>query len=184
MKKWKLVLTQGLVAGSLASILSTAFLALTGRRESGSALAPINAVSHWYWGDEALHRQEADLTHTAVGYLTHHGAATFWATVYAALASDKPALRTTQGVLLGAAATSAAAYFTDFKLTPHRFTPGYEHRLSTEALVAVYAAFAVGLAAGAMALRDQYRDEEKSRSLEGEDEPSPRIVRRVRAGHA
>ena len=184
MKKWKLVLTQGLVAGSLASILSTAFLALTGRRETGSALAPINAVSHWYWGDEALNRQEADLPHTAVGYVTHHSAAIFWATVYAALASDKPALRTTQGVLLGAAATSATAYFTDFKLTPHRFTPGYEHRLSTGALVAVHAALAVGLAAGAMALRDQYEDDHKTKEDEEEDAPLPRIVRRVRAGHA
>jgi len=183
-KKWKLVLTQGLVAGSLASLLSTALLALTGRRKSGSALAPINAVSHWYWGDKALHRQEADLAHTVVGYATHHGAALFWATVYAALASDKPALRTTQGVLAGAAVTSAAAYFTDFKLTPHRFTPGYEHRLSTDALVAVYAAFAVGLAAGALALRDQYPERENTLASPEEDEPVPRIVRRVRAGHA
>lgn len=184
MKKWKLVLTQGLVAGSLASILSTALLALMGRRETGSALAPINAVSHWYWGDDALDLEGADLPHTAVGYLTHHSAATFWATVYAALASDKPVSRTTAGVLLGAAATSATAYLVDFKLTPHRFTPGYEHRLSTPALLAVHAALAVGLAAGALALRDQYRQEEKSKAREEEEAPSPRIVRRVRAGHA
>ena len=181
MKKWKLVLTQGLLAGSLASAFSTAVLALTGRREAGSAAAPLNAVSHWYWGDEAFGRQEADLGHTAVGYLTHHSAAIFWATVYAALASQKPASRTLPGVLLGAAATSATAYLTDFKFTPHRFTPGYEHRLSTEALLAVHAALAVGLAAGALALRDHYPDEEKPDEDEPE-EPAPRIVRHVRAG--
>ena len=181
MKKWKLVLSQGLLAGSLASLISTAVLALAGRRESGSAAAPLNAVSHWYWGDEAFHPQEADLAHTAAGYLTHHVAATFWATLYAALASDRPALRTTPGAVLGAAATSATACLVDFKLTPHRFTPGYEHRLSREALLAVHAALAIGLAAGALALRDQYLDDERLEDDEPE-EPAPRIVYHVRAG--
>ena len=190
-KNSKLVLTQGLLAGSLASIFSTAVLLLAGRRESGSASAPINAVSHWAWGDEAFERQGADLPHTAVGYLTHHVAATFWATSYAALASQTPALRSVSGVLLGAVATSGVAYVVDFKLTPHRFTPGYEHRLSTEALVAVYAALALGLAAGALAIRNQYQDEyegewnlERAKSLKAlASEPTaPRIVRRVRAG--
>ena len=180
-KRWKLVLSQGLLAGSLASLLSTAVLAFAGRRESGSAAAPLNAVSHWYWGDEALHRDRADLAHTAAGYATHHVAATFWAMLYAALASDKPALRSTSGLLLGAAATSAVACVADFKLTPHRFTPGYEHRLSGNALLAVHVALAVGLAAGALALRDQYPDDERLEDEEPE-EPAPRIVRHVRAG--
>ncbi|MDB5932288.1 MAG: hypothetical protein JWR60_3995 [Polaromonas sp.] len=197
MKNLKLVLTQGALAGGLASLLSTAALAIAGRRQSGSAAAPINAVSHWYWGDEALHRQGTDLTHTGAGYLTHHGAATFWATVYAALASGRPALRTTPGVLMGAAATSAVACFVDFRLTPHRFTPGYEHRLSNTALAAVYAAFAVGLAAGAMALRDRYPAGETPQTLALEHDhqkdqddaqaqaryTEPRITRRVRAGN-
>lgn len=183
MKKWKLVISQGLLAGSLASLVSTAVLALAGRRESGSAAAPLNAVSHWYWGDEAFRQQEADLAHTAAGFLTHHVAATFWATLYATLASDRPALRTTPGVVLGAAATSATAYLVDFKLTPQRFTPGYEHRLSNGALLAVHAALAIGLAAGALALRDQYRDDEQ-REDEEPEEPAPRIVRHVRAGRA
>ena len=185
MKHWKLVITQGLVAGGLASLLSTTVLALLGRREAGSALGPINAVSHWYWGDEAFKRQEANLSHTAVGYLTHHSAATFWATAYAALASNRPASRTTSGVFLGAAATSGVACLVDFKLTPHRFTPGYEHRLSDSALLAVHTALAVGLAAGALALRDAYRQAEKASLVQDEDDtPAPRIVRRVRAGRA
>ncbi|CDS54277.1 hypothetical protein [Polaromonas sp. CG9_12] len=186
MKKWKLVLSQGLLAGSLASLISTAVLALAGRRESGSAAAPLNAVSHWYWGDEALRQQQADLAHTAAGYLTHHVAATFWATLYAALASNRPALRTTPGVVLGAAATSATACLVDFNFTPQRFTPGYEHRLSTGALLAVHAALAIGLAAGALALRDQYHDDErrKTREPEADEACAPRIVRHVRAGRA
>ena len=183
MKKWKLVLTQGVVSGSLASVLSTAWLALVGRRQAGSAAAPLNAVSHWYWGDEALHRQQPDLRHTGVGYLTHHTSATFWATVYAALAASQPSLRTREGLVLGAVATSGLAYFVDFKLTPHRFRPGFEHRISSGALTAAYAALAVGMAAGALALRDRYEEDEAAR-LDPDEEPQPRIVRRVRAGHA
>lgn len=186
MKKWKLILTQGVVAGSLASVISTAVLALAGRRESGSAAAPLNAISHWYWGDEALRRDKADLAHTAAGYLTHHVAATFWATLYAALASNRPALRTTPGIVLGAVATSATAALIDFKFTPQRFTPGYEHRLSTGALLGVHAALAIGLAAGALAVRGQYRGDERPDNDEPEafEVPAPRIVRHVRAGRA
>ena len=186
MKKWKLVISQGLLAGGFASVISTAVLALAGRRESGSAAAPLNAVSHWYWGNEAFDQNKADLAHTAAGYLTHHVAATFWATLYAALASDRPALRSTPGIVLGAVATSATAALIDFKFTPQRFTPGYEHRLSKDALLGVHVALAIGLAAGALALRDQYRnieqpdDEEPSFS----EAPAPRIVRHVRAGRA
>lgn len=186
MKKWKLILTQGVVAGSLASLISTTVLALAGRRESGSAAAPLNAVSHWYWGDEALRHDKTDLAHTAAGYLTHHVAATFWSTLYAALASNRPALRTTPGIVLGAVATSATAALIDFKFTPQRFTPGYEHRLSTGALLGVHVALAIGLAAGALALRSQYRDGERpdAKDPEAFEIPEPRIVRHVRAGRA
>ena len=186
MKKWKLVISQGLLAGGFASVISTAVLALAGRRESGSAAAPLNAVSHWYWGDEAFDQNKADLAHTAAGYLTHHAAATFWATLYASLANNRPALRTTPGIVLGAVATSATAALIDFKFTPQRFTPGYEHRLSTGALLGVHAALAIGLAAGALALRDQYRDDEQPDYEEPSfsEAPAPRIVRHVRAGRA
>lgn len=188
-KNWKLVLTQGLLAGTLASAFSTAVMVLAGRRESRSGAAPVNAVSHWAWGDDALKRQGTDLRHTGLGYLTHHSATTFWATAYAALAIQSPAMRTVPGALLGAAATSAVACVVDFKLTPYCFTPGYEHRLSTEAVAAVYAALAVGLAAGALALRNKYEDKEtpasdrlKNLKAPVYEAPAPRIVRHVRAG--
>ena len=188
-KKWKLVLTQGLLAGSLANAFSTAVMVFAGRRESRSGAAPVNAVSHWAWGDEAFELQSTDLHHTVLGYLTHHGAATFWATAYAALASQSPAMRTVPGALLGAAATSAVASMVDFKLTPYRFTPVHEQRLSTEALAAVYVALAIGLAAGALALRSDYEDQEtpaadrlKNLKTPAYEPPEPRIVRHIRAG--
>lgn len=153
---WKPVLSQGAVAGSLAALASTVALAMAGRRQAGSAAAPINAVSHWYWGDEAFQHKEADLSHTVVGYLTHHGAAVFWASLYAAVAHDQAQTRTVQGVLKGALATSALACFVDYRLTPKRLVPGYEQHLSRRALAGVYAAFAMGLAAGAWACRESY----------------------------
>lgn len=143
----------GLVAGSLASLLSGAVLAWAGRRQNASAAAPLNAVSHWYWGDAALQRDSADLRHTATGYATHHASAVFWAGLFALACRQQPALRRGPGALLGSAATSAVACFVDFQLTPKRFTPGFEHRLSKPALAGVYTAFALGLALGTSAVQ-------------------------------
>ena len=50
-------------------------------------------------------------------------------------------------------ATSAIACVADFKLTPERLTPGYEHRISRKSLAATYLLFAVGLVLGSLALR-------------------------------
>lgn len=160
---------QALVAGSLAALLSLAALGTAGRRENRSAAAPINAVSHWYWGDEALHRQQADLAHTATGLVTHHAASVFWAGLFAWVARDRPALRTPKGVVLGSIATSALACFVDFQLTPKRFTPGYEHRLSRTALAGTYALFAVGLAVGALAVQARERRREEEQRLASAD---------------
>jgi hypothetical protein len=155
--QWQEPLTQGVVAGSLASVLSSAVLVLLGRRQTGSAAASTNATSQWLWGKEALYRQKADLRHTVPGYLIHHGAAVFWATAYALLAHKRPGLRTPAGIAAGAVTTSAAACFVDFNLTPSRFTPGY-------------GAFAIGLAAGAWALRDRYPATYEPEDVDGGDD--------------
>ncbi len=141
---------QALVAGSLASLLSAGALALAGRRENRSAAAPVNAVSHWYWGNSALRRQGTVTRHTLVGYLIHHGASLFWAGLHARAVRQIAALRTPTGMVVGCVSTAAIACFVDFRLTPSRLTPGFEHRLSRPALAGVYAAFAVGLAAGSL----------------------------------
>ena len=41
------------------------------------------------------------------------------------------------------------------RVLSRRFTPGFEHRLSTGAMVGIYALLAVGLGAGALAMRRQ-----------------------------
>lgn len=140
-------------AGSFASILSAMALTVLGRRETGSAAAPINAVSHWFWDREALRRNGIDARHTLVGYVTHHGAALFWAGLYAWAIHGRPKLLEPAAVVAGSVATSAVACFVDFNMTPERLTPGYEHRLSRGALTGVYAAFAVGLALGTLLVK-------------------------------
>lgn len=141
-----------LLAGTCASLFSAAALAEAGRREAGSAAAPVNAVSHWYWDREALYRQEVDLRHTVVGYATHHAASLFWAALLAAFLRSRPAMHTVPRTVAACFATSAVACVVDFKLTPQRLTPGYEHRLSRRSLAVTYLLFGVGLAIGSLLL--------------------------------
>lgn len=148
------VLRQGWIAGSVASVTSTAALALAGRHCNGSWTAPINAVSHWVWDREALLHHRPTFAHTVLGYAIHHGASVFWATLHAAareyLHPGKPP------TAAGAALTGAVAATVDLGLTPRRLSPGFEHKLPRLALVAVYGCFTVGLLVGTgLANRDR-----------------------------
>ena len=147
---WKRALTQGALSGTCASVLSTLALAARGRSENSSALAPINAVSHWYWGDRATRVDGPSVKYTVPGYLTHHATSVFWAVLFEKIFGG--ALRGRPAPTLAASATTAAvACFVDYQLTPKRLTPGFEHRLSRSSLFLVYAMFAAGLAITEMA---------------------------------
>jgi hypothetical protein len=150
---WKQALREGAVTGSLAGILSTAVLALAGARQNRSAAAPINAASHWIWGDESLREDRLTLRHTLLGLLTQHAASIFWAALYSRIYGHRPEAKQWPQALAGAATTCAIAGVVDYMVVPKRLTPGYEHRLSTNAMVAVYAALAAGFALGAAVLR-------------------------------
>lgn len=153
MESWKIAMQRGLLSGSSASVLSTLALAAMGQRETGSVVAPTNAVSHWIWGDEAAQHDAPSLRYTLVGYVIHHASATFWAVLFERLMGGKLDQKDLPTTLAASAAASAVACFTDYQLTPRRLHPGYEKRLSTPALALVYGAFALGLAAGAVAIR-------------------------------
>lgn len=149
---WKAALQESAVSGTLASILSTAALAVLGRRENGSSAAPGNATSHWVWGDEALYRDRYDARHTLAGYAIHHVASTFWAVLHARVMHGRPGALQPVPALAAAGATAAMASLVDLRFAPRRFTPGFERRLSAPGLVLVYAAFGVGLLAGSVAV--------------------------------
>jgi hypothetical protein len=146
MKEWRRAGRAALVSGSVASVVSTAMAALCGRQETGSAVAPTNATSHWVWGDRAARQDAPSVRYTALGYLIHHAAAVFWATFFErwfGRARERGDVRATVG---GAVLVAALACVVDYRFTPQRLTPGYEKRLSRLSLLAVYTAFAAGLA--------------------------------------
>lgn len=150
MSPWKQALHTGVIAGSLASLTSMAALLAAGRRQAGTPIAPLNATSHWIWGDRALRQEQPSLRHTATGYLIHHAASVFWGVIYARVWATRRRATSPRAALAGAAVTSGVACLVDYRLTPQRLTPGFEHHLSRPALGAVYACFALGLAAGAL----------------------------------
>lgn len=149
---WKQALREGAVAGSVASVFSTAMLAVLGARGAGGIAAPLNAVSHWVWGEESLRSERPSWRHTLVGYLTQHAASVLWAALYARVYGHRAEAKQLPNAIAGGIATSAVAYVVDYTVTPKRLTPGYEHRLDGEGMFAVYAALALGFALGALAL--------------------------------
>ena len=142
---WSRTLQRAAISGTVASVLSTLTLAALGKGEAGSALGPINAVSHWYWGKRAEHEDGATVKYTLPGYLTHHGASIFWAVVFERLFGLRARRDAATALATGATVATLAAAV-DYTITPKRLTPGFEKRLSVPSLVVVYAAFGVGLA--------------------------------------
>lgn len=152
MTSWKQALREGAVAGSLASVLSAAYLALAGDRR-GQPAAPLNAVSHWFFGDRALREDEPSVLFTVTGYLTHHAASVFWATLHSKFYGGRREAKEPLPALAGALAAAGIANVVDYRFTPKRLTPGFEHRLGRTEMVNVYACFALGLALGSMLMK-------------------------------
>lgn len=147
------VLQRALISGATSSVLSTIAMAIVGKKETGSAFAPTNAVSHYVHGERAGYRDRFSLRYTVPGYLIHHASATFWSFVFERLMGGVLDRKNPAGTLAAAAATSAFAALTDYKLTPRPLQPGYEKRLPKKSLAVVYGGIAVGLALGAMLAR-------------------------------
>ncbi|WP_287111571.1 hypothetical protein [Methylobacillus sp.] len=143
---------RGLSSGTYASLSSAVALAICGKLENGSYAAPINAISHWVWGDDAARHDGVDVMHTLLGYTIHHASATFWALIYEHVTRSRPTGNALQ-LYADAAVIAALASYVDYHLTPRRLRPGYEMRLSHLSLLVVYAAFAYGLARQKLARR-------------------------------
>jgi hypothetical protein len=152
MTTWKQALREGLVSGTFAAILSTGYLALAGKRRSHPA-APLNAVSHWIFGDRSLREDEPSLLYTLSGYLIHHGASIFWGVLHAKVWGARERAKKAVPAAAGAVATAGIACIVDYQLTPKRLTPGFEHRLGRPEMANVYAFFALGLMAGSMLMK-------------------------------
>lgn len=151
MKTWRQALRDSLFSGAVASIVSTIAISVFGKREEGTPYGPNNAVSHWIWGDRAMHKDSPSLRYTLIGYAIHHASSTFWASLYERWFCERADRGEIAPALGGGLLVAALACFTDFNLTPPRLRPGFERRLSNTALATVYASFGLGLAAHALA---------------------------------
>ena len=152
MSTWKEAFREGLVSGSLASLFSASYLAYAGWRR-GTPAAPVNAVSHWFFGDRSLRQDAPSAAYTVTGYVTHHVAAIFWAVLHAKAWGARPEAKSPLPAAAGAVAAAGVACFVDYQLTPKRLTPGFEHRLARPEMTAVYACFALGLMAGSLLMK-------------------------------
>ncbi|HWK71657.1 MAG TPA: hypothetical protein VNS29_12540 [Burkholderiaceae bacterium] len=140
------ILRRAVISGSCASLASTAALVHGGIRDCRSAIAPVNAVSHWLWDDRALYQHRPSLRYSVLGYAIHHAASIFWAIAYEGLSLRSTRLSPRQAAAAHAASVAALACVVDMQCTPRRFTPGFERRLSKKSLAGVYAVFGLGLA--------------------------------------
>jgi hypothetical protein len=145
MTTWERAARRALVSGTSASLLSMAVMALAGKLERNAPAGPLNGPSQWLFGRAAACRRSASLRYTLTGALIHHACAMGWALLHERVfGRDKERQGPTRR-LRNAAVTATVANIVDYKLTPRRLQPGFEAQLSCGALVAIYAAFAVGL---------------------------------------
>ena len=147
-KTWSKAACDGFVTGGAAAATSVAMLAACGERDNGSAVAPVNAVSHVIWGDAALHENRMTAAHTLPGLLIHVGSALAWGVLYEKLFGRRERSASLARTACDAAIATAGIAVVDLQLVPDRLTPGFERRLSPNGLLLVYAALGVGLAVG------------------------------------
>jgi hypothetical protein len=136
------------ISGAAGGILSHIASSLCSKRENARSELPMYAVSHIWWDDASEGHQGRNPKNAVIGTALHHGACFFWSTFFEAL-FGKDAEKSTTAAVAGGAAIAAAAYVTDYHVVSDRFKPGFEAHLSNRSMFAVYAALALGLAAGA-----------------------------------
>jgi hypothetical protein len=152
----KRIAIDALISGTAASLASAAALMAGSKVRDGSWAGGLNGPSQWLWGESEAYTRKATLRHTAVGYAIHHSTSIFWALLHEGIFGGsrrkKPALQHCTEAI----ASATTAYVVDYHFTPRRLRPGFEKHVSPTGMVAVYAAFAAGLAVTAI-LRDRYR---------------------------
>ena len=174
MKSWQEAIKHSVVPGTAATAAMYATAAACGRRELGSAMAPVNATSHVVWGEEAAFIQKPMLRYTGVGVAIGTAATVLWAAVFEKVFGRAIEQRGIPAALLGGAAAAGTAYLKDYYVFPRRLRPGFEKRLPARALLYIYGAMGVGLAVGGWAA---------SRAF-GRSSRRPRLLARAARGTA
>lgn len=138
-------LSRTLQTAGPATTATSAIVAACGSIEDGNPVAPINAVSHIAWGDEAANEEEASLKYTLSGATLNAAAVASWAAIFELAFGKRARQGNVSAAVVGGVATATLAYVTDYYIVPKRLTPGFEKRLSPPSLFAVYAALAATL---------------------------------------
>jgi hypothetical protein len=148
-KAWRGAARRALLSGSAASALSGVALVACSKAEQDAPAAALNGPSQWLWGEREAETRRATLRHTLTGYLIHHFASIFWATLHERQFGG--ARKSAARHCVEAAVTTTTAYFVDYHLAPSRLRPGFRKHLRPTSLFLAYAAFAGGLALAAIA---------------------------------
>jgi len=144
-----------LICTGIATAGTTLAAALLGWKETSSYAAPLNATSHIAFGNDAATHDELSLRYTGVGFFINAAAMASWAALQEFAAGKWARKGAPARALAVGAATATIAYVTDYHVVPERLTPGFEKRLSSEALAAIYGVLAIGLALGIRAGEDR-----------------------------
>jgi hypothetical protein len=152
------LINDSLATGAIATAATTAAASACGRIEDGEPIAPLNAISHILYGDEAAAHNEPSAKYTMPGILLNTAAITGWAVVHELMFNGRRRPQTLPAALAAGAATSALAYVTDYYIVPKRFTPGFEKRLSNSSLACIYGTLAASLGIASW-LRHRSRDD-------------------------
>lgn len=150
MKPAKEIIIDALATGKLTTLLSAAAIAISGKAELNNPVAPINAVSHIMFGEEATREDEPSLKYTGTGLLLHDAACTSWAALHEQLFGRAVSKGSQTAAFAGGGLVALIAYLTDYYLVPKNVTPGMERRLSNRSLLLIYTMLGLGLALGSL----------------------------------
>jgi len=165
MASWGEAARRGAASGTWAAIGSGVALMLCARLERRPSLAPFNGPSQWLWGESQARRTRATWRHTGLGYVIHHASAIMWAMLHEKTFAASPP-RPPSVELARAGATTVLAAVVDYGLTPRRLQPGFDKHLNIPSIVAVYAAFGLGLAASRLLHKKGVHMERIEKSVE------------------
>jgi hypothetical protein len=138
------------ISGGAAALTSALVAARESLDQGSSGVAPLNAVTHCLWPEQAFDERRPSLRFTGVGAVIHGGSGIFWGLLYEMLRGRS---HSAARIATAAAATAATAYVVDYHVVPKRLTPGFEAHISKRSFPKIYVALGVGLAIASLARR-------------------------------
>lgn len=133
---------RSLKTAAIATAATSAALMLASKRETGSPWAAFNSICHMVDGDEPEFPQAFAPRETLLGAGLNASAIGSWAVLYEWLFGGVPL----PSSAVWAAFATAGIWLVDYRLVPKRFTPGFEKRLSKNAIALAYIALAASFA--------------------------------------